>query len=55
METFVKEKAAHFEGDRFVLTDYGLDVSNYIMGAVSAGLKFLRRLRFLDLWEILTL
>ena len=31
METFVKEKAAHFEGDRFVLTDYGLDVSNYIM------------------------
>ena len=31
METFVKEKAAHFEGDRFVLTDSGLDVSNYIM------------------------
>ena len=31
METFAKEKAAHFEGDRFVLTDYGLDVSNYIM------------------------
>lgn len=31
METFVKEKAACFEGDRFVLTDYGLDVSNYIM------------------------
>ena len=31
METFVKENAAHFEGDRFVLTDYGLDVSNYIM------------------------
>lgn len=31
METFVKEKAAHFEGDRFVLTDYGLDVSNYII------------------------
>lgn len=31
METFVKEKAARFEGDRFVLTDYGLDVSNYIM------------------------
>ena len=30
-ETFVKEKAARFEGDRFVLTDYGLDVSNYIM------------------------
>ena len=31
METFVKEKAARFEGDCFVLTDYGLDVSNYIM------------------------
>ena len=31
METFVKEKAARFEGDLFVLTDYGLDVSNYIM------------------------
>ena len=31
METFVKEKAARFEGDRFGLTDYGLDVSNYIM------------------------
>ena len=31
METFVKEKAARFEGDRFLLTDYGLDVSNYIM------------------------
>ena len=31
METFVKEKAARFEGDRFVLTDYGLDVINYIM------------------------
>ena len=31
MDTFVKEKAARFEGDRFVLTDYGLDVSNYIM------------------------
>ena len=31
METFVKEKAARLEGDRFVLTDYGLDVSNYIM------------------------
>lgn len=31
METFVKEKAAVFRGDRFVLTDYGLDVSNYIM------------------------
>ena len=31
METFVKEKAARFEGDRFVLTDYGLDESNYIM------------------------
>ena len=31
METFVKEKAARVEGDRFVLTDYGLDVSNYIM------------------------
>ncbi len=31
METFVKEKAAAFQGDRFVLTDYGLDVSNYIM------------------------
>ena len=31
METFVKDKAARFEGDRFVLTDYGLDVSNYIM------------------------
>ncbi len=31
METFVKEKAARFEGDRFVLTNYGLDVSNYIM------------------------
>lgn len=31
METFVKGKAARFEGDRFVLTDYGLDVSNYIM------------------------
>ena len=31
METFVKEKAARCEGDRFVLADYGLDVSNYIM------------------------
>ena len=31
METFVKEKAARFEGDRFVLTDYGLDVRNNIM------------------------
>ena len=31
METFVAEKAAEFQGDRFVLTDYGLDVSNYIM------------------------
>ena len=31
METFVEEKAAEFQGDRFVLTDYGLDVSNYIM------------------------
>ena len=31
METFVEEKAAEFRGDRFVLTDYGLDVSNYIM------------------------
>ena len=28
---FVEEKAAVFQGDRFVLTDYGLDVSNYIM------------------------
>ena len=31
METFVAQKAAVFQGDRFVLTDYGLDVSNYIM------------------------
>ena len=31
MEMFVDEKAAVFQGDRFVLTDYGLDVSNYIM------------------------
>lgn len=31
METFVAEKAAVFQGDRFVLTDYGLYVSNYIM------------------------
>ena len=31
METLVREKAAVFQGDRFVLTDYGLDVSNYIM------------------------
>lgn len=31
MEMFVAEKAAVFQGDRFVLTDYGLDVSNYIM------------------------
>ena len=31
MEMFVEEKAAVFQGDRFVLTDYGLDVSNYIM------------------------
>lgn len=31
MEMFVVEKAAVFQGDRFVLTDYGLDVSNYIM------------------------
>ncbi len=31
METFVEEKAAEFRDDRFVLTDYGLDVSNYIM------------------------
>ena len=31
MEMFVEEKAAVFQGDRFVLTAYGLDVSNYIM------------------------
>ena len=31
MEMFVEEKAAVFQGDRFVLTDYGLDVSNYIL------------------------
>lgn len=31
MEMFVEEKAAVFQGDRFVLTDYGFDVSNYIM------------------------
>ena len=31
MEMFVEEKAAVFQGDRFVLTDYGLDVSTYIM------------------------
>ena len=31
MEMVVEEKAAVFQGDRFVLTDYGLDVSNYIM------------------------
>ena len=31
MEMLVEEKAAVFQGDRFVLTDYGLDVSNYIM------------------------
>ncbi len=31
METFVEEKAAVFQGDRLVLKDYGLDVSNYIM------------------------
>ena len=31
MEMFGEEKAAVFQGDRFVLTDYGLDVSNYIM------------------------
>lgn len=31
MEMFVEEKAAVFQGDRFVLTDYGLDVSNYII------------------------
>ncbi len=31
MEMFVEEKAAVFQGDRFILTDYGLDVSNYIM------------------------
>ena len=31
MEMFVEEKAAVFQGDRFVLTDYGLAVSNYIM------------------------
>ena len=31
METFVEEKAAVFQDGRFVLTDYGLDVSNYIM------------------------
>ena len=31
MEMFVEEKAAVFQGDRLVLTDYGLDVSNYIM------------------------
>lgn len=37
METFVKEKAAEFRGDRFVLTDYGLDVSNYIMAQFLQG------------------
>ena len=37
METFVEEKAAEFLGDRFVLTDYGLDVSNYIMAQFLQG------------------
>lgn len=37
METFVEEKAAEFQGDRFVLTDYGLDVSNYIMAQFLQG------------------
>ena len=37
METFVEEKAAVFQGDRFVLTDYGLDVSNYIMAQFLQG------------------
>lgn len=37
METFVAEKAAVFQGDRFVLTDYGLDVSNYIMAQFLQG------------------
>lgn len=37
METFVEEKAAEFRGDRFVLTDYGLDVSNYIMAQFLQG------------------
>lgn len=37
METFVEEKAAEFWGDRFVLTDYGLDVSNYIMAQFLQG------------------
>ncbi len=37
MEMFVEEKAAVFQGDRFVLTDYGLDVSNYIMAQFPQG------------------
>ena len=37
MEMFVEEKAAVFQGDRFVLTDYGLDVSNYIMAQFLQG------------------
>ena len=37
MEMFVEEKAAVFQGDRFVLTDYGLDVSNYIMAQLLQG------------------
>lgn len=37
METFVEEKAAEFRGDRFVLTDYGIDVSNYIMAQFLQG------------------
>ena len=31
MEMFVEEKAAVFQGDRFVLTDYGLDLSIFFM------------------------
>lgn len=31
MEQFVKEEAAVFNGEMFALTDYGMDVSNYVM------------------------
>lgn len=31
MERFVKEGAANLSGGRFFLTDYGMDVSNYVM------------------------
>lgn len=37
LERFVREGAAVLDGDRFRLTDYGLDVSNYVMAEFLQG------------------